>query len=277
MVLTSSEVYIIYNEEDIRMSKVTIIYKLSEEGRKKSLLSGGDGKETQYLYTEPTIRTLKYATVNADGEAIIMCTKYSKPEVSLGYDRKPYISYSTTSIHFDDVKTVEYILDFLEIQNTKTKELEEKLKSTLEEETRRWEERNKAYEEKKRIQRENEEKERNSKAELKLKLESDKKDWINKYGSEYLKDAYNSGYNCQRKYVEERVSLELPEFLIDFDNDIFLKARSMPSEKALYESLKLKELGYKSDVSWTNSIDDGVELICIYDYLGKYFLYKLVE
>lgn len=260
------------------MSKVKIIYNLSEEGRKKSLLSGGDGKEKQYLYTEITSENLKYATVNANGEAYIECLSYRKPELSTGFGGRPYISYSTKLVYFDDIQTVEGILNFIKSNEVKYKESENELNNTLKSQLEEWKLSKEAEEERKRIELENAKAERERKSELKEKIENDKRDWINSFGSKFLKDAYNNGYNCQRKYVEERVSLELPGFEIDFDGEISIKSRSMPSEKALYKSLEIKDLGYDCDVSWAPYLsEDGEEVVCIYNYLGKYFLYKIID
>ena len=54
------------------MSKLTIRYLLNEEGRKKSLLSNGDGKMIQVLTTdEIDEEKLKYAHVDKNGNAYI--------------------------------------------------------------------------------------------------------------------------------------------------------------------------------------------------------------
>lgn len=53
------------------MAEVKIIYFLNEEGRKESLLRGGNGKEIQYLYGEftPTIKDI--VTVSKNGDAYL--------------------------------------------------------------------------------------------------------------------------------------------------------------------------------------------------------------
>ena len=54
------------------MSKLCkVMYLLSEEGRKASLLSGGDGKEMQCITTDINEDILKLARVTTDGEVYI--------------------------------------------------------------------------------------------------------------------------------------------------------------------------------------------------------------
>lgn len=266
------------------MSKIIINYKLSEEGRKASLLRGGDGKEDQVLYAEITPAYLKYATVNRDGEAYIKNIRSLKPEIDTGFGGKPYIHCCTEPMLFNEIQTAEDILKFLQEQDKNAKILEEELKPILKDKLEKWEIKQKAKEDAQKAEKEKIEKERKEREELKLRLENDKKDWINNYGSQFLKDAFGEGYNCQRLYATERAIKEFPEFSIDFDDELSIKDRPLPSQKALYESLEIKKAGYDCDVSWTPRTsdgydyeDEGAEIICIYNYLGKYLLYKIVK
>lgn len=63
---------------------------------------------------------------------------------------------------------------------------------------------------------------------------AEKEEWIEEHGSEVLRDAYEEGYDCQRRYATERVRKEHHEdFYLDFDGTSEYKDRSCPSEKAL--------------------------------------------
>lgn len=70
-------------------------------------------------------------------------------------------------------------------------------------------------------------------------LEAEKATWIAAHGSDYLKKAVAAGYDCQRRYIEERADLEYPGYLVDFDEDSQYHARSAPSEAALDEALRV--------------------------------------
>lgn len=51
--------------------KCHVVYLLDEDGRKKSLLAGGDGKAVQIIETDITKEILDLATVDHDGNAIV--------------------------------------------------------------------------------------------------------------------------------------------------------------------------------------------------------------
>lgn len=56
------------------MAQVKIVYRLSEAGRRASLLAGGDGRELQIVQVEATPELLALATVRPDGTAWIYVT-----------------------------------------------------------------------------------------------------------------------------------------------------------------------------------------------------------
>jgi hypothetical protein len=126
------------------------------------------------------------------------------------------------------------------------------------------------------------EREAQEKAEREVR-ETEKLAWITAHGSDYLKDAVNLGYNCQRKYVTERAALEFPDFRVDFDDNASWNDRACPSPEALAEVKALVAAGHDAQVVWlTYDGDDRedweefepCEVVVIRDYLGRYDLVK---
>lgn len=132
---------------------------------------------------------------------------------------------------------------------------------------------------------------------LKAEREADKIAWILAHGSEYLQKAHTAGYDCQRKYVEERAALEFPGFVVDFDDNAHWSSRSCPSEPSLNAALAINEAAGDeiAEVVWLTTEPDGTalgtesddrgewdtsplqprrEAIVIRNYLGKYDLVK---
>jgi hypothetical protein len=116
-------------------------------------------------------------------------------------------------------------------------------------------------------------------------IKADRLAWIENHGSEHLKKAIAAGYNCQRKYVEERSAFEFPEFDLDFDDLLKHRSRSCPSLNALDWLDRLPQ----GQIVWVEerhdrSDDDedyedelnykGEEAIVLERYLGKYDLVK---
>ena len=281
------------------MSKLCkVMYLLSEEGRKASLLGGGDGKEIQCIATDINEDILKLARVTTDGEAYVTIgfKNYSYNDYLEGKNLtssnwmknidaiintkvvyinwrnfyEPYIEKVSGVKRFDKPQTVEQLIEF---QNNITEYVNKKI---IEELTPRYEELFKKYEEEKRPYEEAEirakkEKEIKQKEEearkeerKRLKEESKKEDfeWIEKYGSDYLKSATKLGYNCQRKYMEERVEKEFPDFDLDFDDNAYWKERVSPSQEALDEVTKWLDRGFDSQIVWLTQSVNGSE----YDY-----------
>jgi len=103
--------------------------------------------------------------------------------------------------------------------------------------------------------------------------------WIETHGSAHLRRASLHGYNCQRRYVTERAALELPGYELDFDDRAEWKSRTCPTEEALDEVDRLKELGHTASVVWLSEADDldegdEREAIVVSGYLGKYTLLR---
>jgi hypothetical protein len=116
-------------------------------------------------------------------------------------------------------------------------------------------------------------------------IKADRLAWIKNHGSDHLKKAIAAGYNCQRKYVEERSAFEFTEFDLDFDDQLKHRSRSCPSLDALAWLDRFPQ----GQIIWVekrhdHSDDDedyedelnyeGEEAIVIENYLGKYGLVK---
>lgn len=99
---------------------------------------------------------------------------------------------------------------------------------------------------------EREEEEEKAKIE-RQKEEIEKKNWIENHGSPELKIRYEKGYDVQRRYISERLAMELPGFVASkFDNkpEFGLKNRSDPSDTALSEQILLEGKGIRAIVRW---------------------------
>ena len=278
------------------MSKLCkIMYLLSEEGRKASLLGGGDGKEIQCITTDINEDVLKLARVTTDGEAYITIgfKDYSYDDYLKGKNLtssnwiknidaiintkvvyvnrenfyEPYIKKVSGVKRFDKPQTVEQLIEF---QNNITeyvnKKIVEELTPRFKELFKKYEEEKRPYEEveirkRKEIEANQKEEEARKEERKRLKEESKKEDldWIEKYGSDYLKSATKLGYNCQRKYMEERIEKEFPDFELDFDNIAYWKERVSPSQEALDEVTKWLDKGFNSQIVWLIESVNGSE------------------
>lgn len=109
----------------------------------------------------------------------------------------------------------------------------------------------------------------------KQRKHNEKSQWIEEHGSDYLKRAFSREYNCHRRYVEERVALEYPGFVVDWEDTAKWKSCACPSEKALDELDKLPD---DFEVGWLvrrhdhdpDDYEEGVEreVIFLDNYLG---------
>lgn len=116
-------------------------------------------------------------------------------------------------------------------------------------------------------------------AEERTRREAEKQAWIEAHGSAFLKKAcLQGGYDCQRRYVEERAALERPGYVVDWKDAAAWKDRACPSEAALDEALAAG-----GTVVWltapANAGEDDYdfepcEAVAIRGYLGKYDLIK---
>lgn len=75
---------------------------------------------------------------------------------------------------------------------------------------------------------------------LEEKAEAEKRAWIEQYGSEHLKRAYEAGYDCTKLYFKERASKEYPGGIINYNDDAGLEKMDSPSLAALDLQDKIK-------------------------------------
>ena len=286
------------------MRTCTIKYALSKEGQKNDLLAGGSGECGRVVSAELTpefLAVLANDEINASGEIEIHVNCPVKlrgfyfgggifKEATIKDYGKPEIEIKASNIYFDGLQSPEQLRDFVITNRLAALQAAEALKGELESMTAEY---NLQMEEKKaekeadekrrenwRAERERQEKEA---AEQKEKEQEqalvEKSAWISKHGSNHLKKAFFAGYDCQRKYVIERLAIEIPDGRADFDDNLRWKDRSCPSEKMLDLSLELKKAGYDASVKWmTHSLYDNdyceeyeeEEGVVIEKDLGKY-------
>jgi hypothetical protein len=80
------------------------------------------------------------------------------------------------------------------------------------------------------------------------------------------------------------LALELPDYKLDFSDDVYTKERVCPSVKALDELDRVKKLGFNGSIVWvedeTETSDyyfrDG-ENVLITGYLGKYSALRWIK
>ena len=94
----------------------------------------------------------------------------------------------------------------------------------------------------------------------------DKENWIFEYGSNLLQQSFMAGYDCNDRYLQERVVYEYPGFTINRGK--YQKVDS-PGESCLYACL-----GYEN--SYCSSHERNY-YITIDRFLGKYQLIKLID
>jgi hypothetical protein len=92
------------------------------------------------------------------------------------------------------------------------------------------------------------------------------KEWALEYGSNLLQESIIAGYDCNDRYLEERITYEYPGFEIATRN--YPKVDS-PNESCLYACL-----GYEGSYCSSNNKN---YYITIDNFLGKYQLVKLID
>jgi hypothetical protein len=92
------------------------------------------------------------------------------------------------------------------------------------------------------------------------------KEWALEYGSNLLQESIIAGYDCNDRYLKERITYEYPGFKIATRN--YPKVDS-PDERCLYACL-----GYENSYC---SFSNASYYITIDNFLGKYQLIKLID
>lgn len=98
-----------------------------------------------------------------------------------------------------------------------------------------------------------------------LDLHIDKDTWIYTYGSSKLQQVRSFGYECDDRYLQERIKAEYPGFRINRAS--VAKKLDFPPLYAIKESLKW------NDAYVAKQYSHG-EVIAIDNYLGKYQIVK---
>lgn len=276
--------------------KHNIIYLLNEEGRRKSLLEGGDGKQEQAAPVGPAdpvwARFVALANIDHHGAAALNLTRVPTDIelVAPGW-RDPCFEERGSSYQFSEPQAADALVAWEESRReriiSRRADLQPALDAALAEYNAR-------QEEAKRERAERDARELAARAEReareaaeKERLAAEKAAWIEAHGSDYLKDAHKLNYSCQRIYVEERMAVEFPEFTVDFGDNAAWKERACPSPEALEAVKALLEQGVRAEVVWLTAPpykrdeDDydeyeAREAVVIRRYLGKYDLVKEV-
>lgn len=97
----------------------------------------------------------------------------------------------------------------------------------------------------------------------------EKRDWISTYGSELLQASLLAGYISDCRYVDERLKLELPGFLLP--TDISIKKTDSPPAYRLKACIEIVG-SYCSENCWR----DKEYYLTIDNYLGKHTIVKKI-
>jgi hypothetical protein len=98
-----------------------------------------------------------------------------------------------------------------------------------------------------------------------IDIDLDKDSWIYIYGSPDLQQARSLGYECEERYLKERIKAEYRGF--EIAKASLVKKIDFPSKHALKQSLKWNDI-YISDYYLKG------EVLTVDKYLGKYQLIK---
>ena len=275
---------------------IKVVYELTEVGQKKSILSGGNGKRIQDFTTPATEKLIELSKVDAEGNLVLnvsipqytTSTKYENDK-DFSWDKRMVGKFYSNITSFDDIQTIESILEQYNSSEVNKEKLEQELiDSNINEENY-----NKALQDYlKRLEKNKEhEKEIAEKKEkesiLKKKYEEDKIKWIIENGSQYLKDCLAMDIKANKEYVLDRVSFEHKGYEVDYSDNAKWDEKVSPSIEAVEELKKLRANNIECEIVWlTRPINDeeydydnqfeNCESIVIRNYLGKYDLVKIM-
>jgi hypothetical protein len=292
---------------------VKVVYGLSEAGRKENILRGGNGKEIQYINIPANEQLIRLSKVDSEGNVVLVVaipTWGIMKEYTHDLSRVVTVNNSTPHYHytcyssekdrygkiieykltlFDTTQTIESILKLYEEAEEKKAELLVELEKINAQEIVEIQKQKEAKaireEEEKRLKEERAAKEQSEKEGRAI----EKSNWINKYGSQYLKDCLELGQYAHKEYILERAKFEFPEFEIDYNNDANWEQKYSPSQTALDMLKELRKTCKLCDVVWlTRDVygkriydkdenPSGHEAIAISGFLGKYDLIKTAK
>lgn len=280
---------------------------MDEEGRRKSLLIGGNGEMLQHIEVEANDRIIKLSDISENGKISLSVgfagfssykepypvrTQYKIKENE--YDHKYNLDYET-HCYFSRPMSVDELIDWEENRRTLIENQMKELQPIIDEhnkeiDLKESEKQKKEKEERKLLeakQKEEDQRKEEDKKKKKLQWEQERNNWIDQFGSQYLKDATDLDYNIDDKYFEERATKEFPKYEINFYYNAGWNIRSNPSQKALNEVKELVKKNYDAVIVWLTApvneeekyYDDfeECEAIVIRSYLGKYDLVKEIE
>ena len=102
----------------------------------------------------------------------------------------------------------------------------------------------------------------------------DKENWILEYGSNLLQQSFMAGYDCNDRYIQEKVAYAYPGFTI---NSGKYKKVDSPSESCLYACLGYENSYCSSNDSRSETLRERDYYITIDGFLGRYQLIKLIN
>lgn len=276
---------------------VKVRYFLNEEGRKDSLLNGGNGKQEQELLVyEASAELINMSYVNEAGFAMLDMTQPERmATLVVESDGKPVKVAEKQSwqlVMFNKVQTVESLIQYKKDMAKSLKESKEELEKKLPEMMEAYE-KAKAEHEQEKQKRLEEEKAHKAKSQT---IIDERNKWIADNGSDYLIDCTSLGYKCNKEYVLERALDEFPEFYVDYQEDADFEKILSPEQKSLDVVKALKEKGIDAVIKWLDEplevyyaqLEEGKmvyhetviragEVIEIEKFLNKYSLIRCME
>lgn len=255
--------------------KATIQYLLNEEGRKQSLLNGGNGEMIQDIIVDLTdeiasmIEKSIFGSLEWDAALYVGFGGYddlgeieSTPSRCVGYNEEYRgFEYKYELRYFDISMTAEQLIDWERDRLKTVKKDEENIMSEIKVGEEQWKE--------------------------KFNLEKEK--WINQYGTPRLKSMYANDNNIYEVYLEERIKNELPGFefiTYEYLHECLINYNEQykTSNEVVEEANSLKKLGFEVNYGivgknfWYSKIPcvetKITEVIYIKNYLDKFFIVK---
>lgn len=256
--------------------KATIEYLLSEEGRKQSLLNGGNGEMVQYLTVECTAEIISMTRKSLgwvfDTEEPILYIGFDRygdfgeeEDMIWGYDgydeENECCICSYNMQYFDTPMLADQLIEWqkkrLEIIENEEKIIMDNIKVR--------------------------------ESQWKEEFDGEKEQWIKQYGTPQLQTMETNDENINKIYLKERIEKELPGFevtSIEYLNEVVrtYPYGYKPSEIVVNQLNVLKEKGVEAECGiadlnnwyYVSPYDETkfIEIIYVKHYLGKYFLEK---
>ena len=240
---------------------VRLIYVLDETGRKASILAGSDGGSYKAVEAPVTAELLGWTSVDARGSIMPIRVEAVRAAVVEGGRSTPRVETRyLPAVEFDAPQTADQLIAWLRTEMREREDSRAVAEAALPSALEAWETRVGAVKAEEARWVEAQKRREAEATAARRQRAQEKRAWIAEHGSDYLRHAHvDLGYDCHRRYVIERVALELPGYTVDYDDRAAWKDRWEPSPKALAEVDRLRAMGHDAVVVWLTGSPEGEE------------------